>query len=301
MPVPNTTTGTLGDSLPTMQFAARLVQEQKGGIRDTVDRRVLPEHMGLSWSEVDYGQLVAMSITEATDLDENPQQVTDTARTITPLDSGILVLYTERAALRAFSDGASIFTSGQQSMAALLRKEEEDAIIVGQAATNDLGTTAQPLTSVMVRNAKYRITSNTTERSPDGVPIHMQHHGFVLIDIEAELTAPLGTYEITSGMTADVLARSYTNAPRMLGGVLIHENGHIAIDSTPDAEGFVYAGGMGGAVILVEGRGMRTYPKFFEGLGGGSHGLYMYFEYAYGERSAGNWLFSVLSDATSPS
>ena len=28
--------------------------------------------------------------------------------------------------------------------------------------------------------------------------------------------------------------------------------------------------------------------------------LYLYDEYAYGERSAGNWLFEVYSDATAP-
>jgi len=293
-----TTTGTLQDSLSTMRFSARVVQEQKGMMRDTVDRIVLPENMGNSWSEVDYGQLTAMAITELTDIDDNAQQLTDTLNTITPLDSGIFVLYSERVSARIFSQGLTIVRSGIQSMRALLRREDGDGITVGQAATTDLGAAGSPLTSTLVRHAKARISSNVTERM-DG-PYHMQHHGFVLVDIEDELTAAVGTYEISTGISADVFAQGYTEAPRTLGGVVVHENGNIPIDSSDDAEGFVYAGGVGGAIILVEGRGMRTYDKFFPNMGGGSQGIYMYFEYAYGERNAGNGLFSVTADALAP-
>ena len=293
-----TTIGTLNDSMPTVRFAARIVQEQKGGMRETVDRIVLPENMGDSWSEVDYGQLTAMSITELTDLDENTQQITDTLRTITPQDSGIHVRYTDRVLKRMFADGASVVRSGVQSMQALLRKEDADGITVGQAATTDLGSGGNPLTSTMVRNAKYRISSNLTERK-DG-PYFMQQHGFVLVDIDNELTAAVGTYEITSGLTAEIFGQSFARAPRYVSDVLVQENGNIARTATPNAEGFVYAGGAGGAIILVEGRGMRTYPQFWPGRGGGSYSTYMYYEYAYGERSAGNWLFSLLNDATAP-
>ena len=292
-----TTTSSLGDSLPTMRMSARVVQEQKGGMRDTVDRIVLPENMGNSWSEVDYGQLTAMDITELTDLDDNAQQLTDTLRTITPTDSGIFVLYTDRTVTRIIAQAAEIVRSGAQGMAALLRKEESDGITVGQAATTDLGATGTPLTATLVRHMKSRISSNVTERSQQGAPIHMQHHGFVLVDIEDQLVAAVGTYPIGVGLTADVFANSYADAPRTIAGVIVHENGTIARTATPDSEGFMYATP---GIILVEGRGMRVKVKDFPNRGGGSTGFYMYFEYAFGERSAGNWLFSSTNDSTAP-
>lgn len=292
----DTTTQSLADSLSTMRLGARIVLEQKGRMRDTVDRVVLPSNIGNSWSEVDYGQLTAMDITELTDIDENPQELSDTLRTITPADSGIFVFYTDRVADRILQSAAAIVRSGEQSQRALLRKEDEDGIAVGQAATTDLGAAGNPLTSTLVRHAKYRISSNATERGEG--PYYMQHHGFCLTDIDDELTAAVGTYEITSGMTAEVFGRSYTEAPQTLGGVIVQENGNIAIDSsTNDAEGFVYSSN---GIILVEGRGMRTEVRRFPNKGGGGTGIYMYFEYAYGERSAGNWLFSITADATAP-
>jgi hypothetical protein len=290
-----TTTGTLADSLPTMRFGARIVLEQKGRMRDTVDRVTLPKNLGNSWSEVDYGQLTAMAITELTDIDENAQQLTDTLRTITPSDSGIFVFYTDRVADRIITEAAAIVRSGKQSMNALLRKEDQDGITVGRAATTDLGTAGNPLTSTLVRHARYQISSNTTERGEG--PYHMQHHGFCLTDIDDELTASVGTYEVSSGVTADVFANSYVDAPRTLGGVIVHENGNLSIDSANDSEGFVYSRD---GIILVEGRGMRTEVKRFPNKGGGGTGIYMYFEYAYGERSAGNWLFGITADATAP-
>ena len=290
-----TTTSSLADSLPTMRFGARLVLEQKGGLRETVDRITLPKNLGNSWSEVDYGQLTAMNITELTDIDENAQQLTDTLRTITPTDSGIFVWYSDRVADRIITDAASIVRSGKQSMNALLRKEDQDGITVGQAGTTDLGTAGNPLTSTLIRHAKYRISSNTTERGEG--PYHLQHHGFALADIDDELTAAVGTYEITQGVSAEVFANSYTESPRMLGGVIVHENGNFTIDSANDTEGFVYSRD---ALILLEGRGIRTEVKRFPNKGGGGTGLYAYYEYAYGERSAGNWLFGLTADATAP-
>ena len=52
--------------------------------------------------------------------------------------------------------------------------------------------------------------------------------------------------------------------------------------------------------MLVQGRSPRTATVRREDIGGGATVVYLYDEYAYGERSAGNWLFEVYSDATAP-
>ena len=291
-----TTTAALADSLPTMRFGARLVHEQKGRIRDTVDLVMLPKNQGNSWSEVDFAALTASTVTETTDNLDSPEQLSDTLRTITPTDSGIHILYTDRVADRIITQAASIVRSGILGMNAILRKEDLDGIVQGRSATTDMGVAGAPLTSGLVRHLKYRISSNVTEANADG-PFHFQHHGFSLADIDDELSAPLGTYEITSGVSADVLANSYTKAPRMLGGMMVHENGHMTIDASDDCEGFGYARD---GLILVEGRGVRTEVLRRPNIGGGATSVFMYYEYAWGFRSTGNWLFGVTADATAP-
>jgi hypothetical protein len=279
-----------------MRMGARIVMEQKGRMRDTVDRRTLGKHVGNTWSEVDYARLTAMTVSETTNIDDNPEQISDNLITITPTDRGIHVLYTDRTADNILAEGTEILRSGVLGMNAVLRALENDGITLGRSATTDLGTAGNPLVASLVRHAKARISANTTENNADG-PYHFQHHGFALADIEDEMSAPLGTYEITSGVSADVIMKSYTGAPRMLGGAFIHENNLLSIDSSDDSEGFMYATQ---GIILVEARGARTEVRRRPNIGGGSTSVYMYFEAAWGQRSPGNWLFSITADATAP-
>jgi len=291
-----TTTAALADSLSTMRSSARMVQEQKGDMRSTVDRRVLGKNIGNTWSEVDYSKLTASSVTETTDNLDSPEQVTDTLISIAPTDSGIHMVYTDRVADRILSDGASIIRSGALSMRAILRKNNLDGIVQGRSATTDMGTAGNPLTVTLVRHAGYRISSNTTEPGRTGI-LHMQHHGFCIADIDDELSAAVGTYEITTGVTAEVFAKSYAASPKTLSGVMVHENGDMTIDSASDSEGFVYDQD---GIIQVEGRGIRTEIMRRPNLSGGSTSVFAYFEYAWGFRSSGNWTFSITADATAP-
>ena len=290
-----TTTAALNDSLPTMRMGARLVQEQKGNMRDTVDHIVLGKNIGNSWSEVSFAQNTASTVTETTDNIDSPEQLSDTLVTVTPSDSGIHILYTDRVVEHIITQSASIVRSGILGMNAIMRKENIDGITQGRASTTDMGTAGNPLTSALVRHAKYRISSNVTERGAG--PYHMQHHGFCLADIDDELSAPLGTYEITGGLSADIITNSYTSSARKLGDVYIHENGDMTIDASDDCEGFVYAQ-MG--IILVEGRGVRTEIMRRPNIGGGSTSVFMYYEYAWGFRSSGNWQFSLTADSVAP-
>ena len=55
------------------------------------------------------------------------------------------------------------------------------------------------------------------------------------------------------------------------------------------------------ALVLVEGRSAYVETKRMPELGGGATALFHYDEYAYGERSSGNWRYEVISDAVAPS
>ena len=123
-----TTTAALADSLPTMRFGARIVSEQKGRIRDTVDRRTLGKNLGNTWSEVNFAQLTASAVTETTDNLNSPEQLSDALDTVTPADSGIHIVYTDRVADSILNDAASIVRSGKLGMNAILRNEDIDGI-----------------------------------------------------------------------------------------------------------------------------------------------------------------------------
>jgi len=67
-----------------------------------------------------------------------------------------------------------------------------------------------------------------------------------------------------------------------------------------DAKGGVFASGANGAVILVQARMPWVKTIRNEKLGGGATEVLHRDEYAYGERSSGNWLYEIISDASVP-
>ena len=284
-----TTTDALADSLPTLISSARIIREFEGVMPQLVDKVTLGEGIGLSWNEVSMAQLSAQLITETTLLD-NPQQMSDTLLTITPSVIGIETLLTDRVAAR-ISKNAFAQTGGLVQNA-IQRKKDEDGITMLDGATTALCGAGSTLTSGHIAAGVYRITSNATE--PGKKPIRFVGHGYQIKDLYDELVAGVGTYVTTEGPTASVF-RSGWNLP--IAGCEVYEDGNIPIDSsTDDAKGGVFARD---AIVLVQGRAPRIETERKQ-IGGGATAFYHYDEYAYGERSAGNWLYEVISDATAP-
>ena len=83
----------------------------------------------------------------------------------------------------------------------------------------------------------------------------------------------------------------------MISSCRIVEDGNLTIDSDDDAKGGVFAKR---AIVLVESRTPKVEQKRMPELGGGATAFYHYDGFAYGERSAGNWLYEVAGDATAP-
>lgn len=119
-------------------------------------------------------------------------------------------------------------------------------------------------------------------------------HGFQIKDIQDELKSGVGTYAIPSGITEDVFRRGFQGT---VGGTNVYEDGNIAINATPDARGAVHARE---AIVMVQGMSPRSTTRRREEIGGGAEEMFIYDEYGLGERSAGNWLYGVLTDATAP-
>ena len=288
----DTITQSLADSLDTVVASARQIREYEGVMPNLVDKVTLSEGTGTSWREISMAALNAQNITETTTLD-NPQQMSDTVFSITPSVTGIQTLVTDRVASRINSQAYAQLGSLAQN--AIQRKKDEDGLTVLDGATTSLSGAGTTLASGVIASAAYRISSNATE--PGNPPYRCVLHGFQIKDLYDELTAGIGTAaagETSTGLTARVFEEGFRGK---IAGVEIFEDGNITIDSSDDAKGGVFAQE---AIVMVQGRAPRTATVRREDIGGGATVVYLYDEYAYGERSAGNWLFEVQSDATAP-
>lgn len=289
MPIGNTTTGSLADSLDVIVASARATREYAAVVPQLVDRVDLSPSTGLDWKEVLFAQLNAQAITEQTILD-NPQQLSDTAITIRPQMVQIQTFISDkvRRNLSTKSKGQMGKLAGQ----AMMRKRDEDGLTALDGSTTQLGTANTPVVTGDVAAARYRITSNATEPGP--MPISGVFHGFCIKDFYDELVAGVGTYPVPAGSTATVFASGF-HLP--IANVSIHEDGNIAIDSNDDAKNFVFSKD---AWVLVNGMTLRSETRREPHIAGGGDSVFITDEYAYGERSAGNWSFEVIGDATSP-
>ena len=285
----NTITGSLADSLPTVIAEARIIREQEGVMPQLVDKQTLGTGVGLTWNEVSYAALTASAITETTILD-NPQQISDTLLSITPTVIGIETLITDRVAMRITKKGYSKL--GGLAQNAIQRKKDQDGLVALDAATTSLCGAGTTLTSGYIAAAVFQISSNATE--PGNKPYRCVLHGFQIKDIFDELVAGVGTGIVTEGPTARVFSNGF-NMP--IAGCEVYEDGNISIDASADAKGGVFARE---GIILVQGKSPWTEPLRRPNIGGGATSVYHYDEYAYGERSAGHWLFEIYSDATAP-
>ena len=285
----DTITQSLDASLPVVVAAARQVREFEGVMPNLCDLVTMDEGTGQSWREVSMAQLTAQEVTETTRLD-NPQQMSDSLFSITPTVVGIQTLVTDRVAARISPKAYAQLGSLAQN--AIERKKDEDGLTVLDGATTSFGSSSTTLTSGHISAATYQISSNTTE--PGNPPYRCVLHGFQIKDISDEITAGIGTYPVGEGLTARVFAEKFQG---MVSGAQIYEDGNITIDGSFDAKGGIFAQE---AIILVQGRSPSTEVRREPHIGGGANTVFLYDEYAYGERSAGNWLYEVQSDATSP-
>ena len=177
---------------------------------------------------------------------------------------------------------------------AIERKKDLDGLTQLDGATTSLVGSGSTLASGHIAAAAFRIRGNTTE--PWDGPVSFVLHSFQMKDLFDELVAGVGTYPIPAGPTADVFKGGF-NLPIANAAGFTDDN--ILISSN-NAKGGVFASSKAGALILVQAR--RPWIKTLrdEKFGGGATEVLHRDEYAWAERSSGNWLFEIFSDATVP-
>lgn len=288
MSIGNSTTSSLADSLDSLIMSARIVRENEGVMPQLVDKVTLGEGVGLSWNEVSYAQITAQAITETTVLD-NPQQLEDSLLTITPSSIGIETVITDKVAARIDKQGYSKL--GALAQNAMQRKKDEDGLTILDGFSTSLCGAGNTLTSGHIGAATARIKGNSTE--PGMPPYYGVLHSYQMKDIEDEFVAGVGTYNVQDGLTARVLADSFSGK---LHGAQMFIDDNITADSSDDGIGGVFAKE---AIVLVQGRAPRAVPVRDESLGGGATKVYMYDEYSFGER-LDSWGCEIKSDMTAP-
>lgn len=286
-----TTTDQMADSLPTVVAQARVVRKYSGVMQQLSDRVNLGGGMGNDWREIDLAQLTAVNITENTE-EDSPQQISDSVITITPSVISVHTVITDRTA-RNISKNVFAKT-GSLGQQAIETKKDVDGLTVLDGATTALGAAGSAMTSGIVAAGAYRVRSNTTE--PWSGPVSFVLHGFQMKDLFDELVSGVGA-TVDSGIAADTFQNSY-NLP--IANAKAHTDDNITINAADDAKGGVFASGSGGAIVLVQARAPWVKVVRNEALGGGASEVFHRDEYAYGERSVGNWIYELISDATAP-
>ena len=292
MPSGTTITDTLEQSLPSVIAQARIVQEYKGVMTKLADMVRLGEGVGNSWNEISLAKLTASAITETTE-EDNPQQLSDSVFTLTPSVISVHTVITDRVA-RNISKNV-VARTGSLGQNAIERKKDIDGLTALDGATTSLAGAGSTLTSGHVSAGAFRVRGNTTE--PWDGPVSFVLHSFQAKDLFDEMVAGVGTYPIPEGSTAEVFKRGWTLP---IANATYFTDDNISIDSSDDAKGGIFASGKGGALVLCQARvpWMKTIRN--EKLGGGATEVLHRDEYAWGERSSGNWLYELYSDATAP-
>lgn len=284
-----TTTSQLTRSLPYVIASARIVREFEGVMVRLSERHDLSTGTGTDWNEIALGALTAQGITETTELN-NPQTISESLLTVTPLMVGVQTIITDRTMRRISPNVAAQI--GQLAQNAIQRIKDQRGLTLLDSATTSLCGAGTTFSFGYVSAAVNRVRSNTTE--PAMGSIYTVLHGFQIKDIQDEILAGVGTYPIPTGLTADVFRQGFAGS---IAGSEVYEDGLITIDSSDDAKGGTFARE---GVLLIDGFGPKTETQRLIRTGGGATELIIYDEFAYGERSAGNWLYEQYSDALAP-
>lgn len=281
-----TITGSLADSLDVIVASARNTREYGGVMQQLVDRYTLDKNTGLDWKEILLARMTAQRIQETTVLN-NPQQYSDTAITVTPTFIGIETFVSDRTKDRISTKTLVRMGSVPQMAVEILKNA--DGLTQLDSFSNSFCGAGNTLTTGHITAAMSLITGNTTE--PGVSPFRCVLHPHQVKDIEDEIIAGVGTYIMVPGMTQETFTTGFRG---MIAEAQVYVDGNITIDSSTDAKGGVFAKE---AIVLVQGAAPKILPKYREEIGAGGWSLYLYDEYAYGER-LDTWGVEIYSDAT---
>jgi hypothetical protein len=293
MPAGMTTTGSLSDSLQFIVDGARMVREYPPVMVKLSDRQKLKEGEGLTWDEISVSQIDAQDIQETTELD-NPQQLVDTLFSLTPTVSGVQTRITDRAKRRVAKK--TLAQTGGLMQNAIERKKDKDGLTVLDASAISRGGAGTTLTHGHVAAAVATVKHGNLQEASKS-PIYTVLHSNQRYAIQQEILAGVGTYTIPTGLSESVFRSGFSGS---IAGSELYIDDNIEIDGLGDAKGGVFARE---GLVYVQGHDVRGEEMRRPQTGGGATDMFLYDEYIFGERLAGNtggWIVEMYFDATTP-
>lgn len=235
MPLGINTTVNIDDAVRPMLAASRKTMEHEPTMKGLVRQERIPRGEGGVFRYPKYDALAdAQDLSEGQDITQS-HQIIDALSTITPTEIGMRVVITDRT-IRTVRDSQPEL-AGELIGNSMARKLDKDGLTMLDGFSTALGSAGTALTWEHIAAARSAILGGS-EPAPKSAPIYGVFHPHQL-HILAKDYAPAGTYPIPTGPSADI--QKSGDAPKVVGGVQIHDDGLLSKDSSDDAKGGVFS------------------------------------------------------------
>lgn len=289
-----TTTGELGDTIPTIIEEAQFTQQYKAIMRPLVWN--IPKGKGSNVNIPYFGVAVSRQLTEGVDM-VNDEKMVDTNVQIVPYEAGLKIILTENVI--EDDNEALIRAAGVLLGDAFEKKRDTDLTERMDNASSSLASSGSPLTMGNVAAARATllgtaIASGGPAPTPYVTVIH-PFHELDLVDVLTPLVPTAGSAGAGIwGTVAEDAIRNYSIG--RLFGMPVLTDGNIALTAV-SAKGGVFAAGQKGGIVYVSAREPSVKATKDESMRG--------WELVYvGRYGVGNylnaWTVELWADATAP-
>ena len=248
-----TTTGELGDTIPTIIEEAQFTQEFKAVMRPLVWN--IPKGKGSTVNIPYFGQNTSHKLTEGVDLTSD-EKMTDTNVQITPYEAGLKIILTD--VVIEDDNEALIRAAGSLLGDAYERKRDIDLLQRMDYGTHTPCASTAALTMGQIAAGRALLAGNTATQGPAPMPYACVIHPFQeldLVDVVTPLTPIAGSASAAgawSGGAEDIL-RNYSIG-RLFGMPIITDGNLELAGTTLSAKGGVFAAGQRGGIVYVSAR-----------------------------------------------
>ncbi len=269
MPGPNQvgSTAQLRNSLNTIISRFDTLRDYSGCMRPLMTELPLKEHTGRSVVRTNYGRVLAQSLTDGMDMQQQ-QDLSDASTTYTPNEVGVQVILLKTTNRRSADTDLEGRTAQIMENAYSL-KEDQDACSIATSFTTQMGssTTVLGVGHATAAETKLRIGNSLTTPEPVVGDIYFVAHPCSLHAVAMRLVpltdVPTGTnaYSVTGngvtvgpgkdgeGLSEDIIKMG-RQAIKMLGGMKVYQDANVTAGANSGFHSIAF--GRDGAVFCPE-------------------------------------------------
>ena len=238
MAITTATTGNLADAQRILVGEGRYTAEHAAPMKQLVSLfRLKKGEKQLSLPQ--FGQITANALTDAVDMVSDTVLPTETTVTITTSEVGAKIILTDKLVRQMNEDVFRV--AGKLLGNAMGRKLDKDLLALLDGFSNALGAAATAITAghitAAIAQLKGGLGTGDIDPAPD--PIYCMLHPHQVRTIMNAI-APVGTYPLPEGPSADILRKYFVTALQGWG-IPIFGDGNLTPDSSDDAKGGVFS------------------------------------------------------------